>query len=79
MVACETQKKLGSSRRIQDREFYWGGVGRMSIPESHVAPSVQQVYNHVQFGYRGTAETVATEMQVEVGRKWEKGWESYVK
>ena len=54
-------------------------MGRMSIPESHVAPSVQQVYNHVQFGYRGTAETVATEMQVEVGRKWEKGWESYVK
>jgi hypothetical protein len=41
----------------------------MSIPPSHVAGTVSQVYDRAQLGYRGTAENVSNEMQVAIGRK----------
>jgi hypothetical protein len=45
----------------------------MSTPQSHVSRNVLQVCCCVQFGCKGTVETVTSEWYVAVGRKRAKG------
>jgi hypothetical protein len=65
---------LGYSRELGDRGLHWkvGGrfvVSRMSLPESHVSRTVQQVHEHIQLGVQRNSGNCDYRKAMAVARK----------